>query len=181
MRVGRDTFCDPLILKILHNQPSCIIISIMDALNLIKVGKNLTFKTVFDYNRRRWICRTFYLQRLQKYIILSDPHDFIIMCHHCSCCTHNILMSLLWTNLEKIKWLYGISQKILAMETKLICSILIKIREKTSRNQNYNTPQSQVPCIGFPQKDGSLQGGNVLGTFFNDRRDNRSHVRYSSR
>ena len=126
MRVGRDTFCDPLILKILHNQPSCMIISIMDALNLIKVGKNLTFKTVFDYNRRRWICRTFYLQRLQKYIILSDPHDFIIMCHHCSCCTHNILMSLLWTNLEKIKWLYGISQKILAMETKLISSILIK-------------------------------------------------------
>ena len=28
--------------------------------------------------------------------VASNPHDFIGKCHHSSCCTHNILMSLLW-------------------------------------------------------------------------------------
>ena len=28
--------------------------------------------------------------------VTSNPHDFIGKCHHSSCCTHNILMSLLW-------------------------------------------------------------------------------------
>ena len=34
--------------------------------------------------------------------VASNPHDFIGKCHHSSCCTHNILMSLFCNNNNNI-------------------------------------------------------------------------------
>ena len=61
MGVGGDTYANPIVQKVLQNQPSFPNIGI-PTLGLAKKCQNLTFKVNFFFNWKYWFSSTFFVK-----------------------------------------------------------------------------------------------------------------------